>query len=410
MLESNNKFTILIVDDIPENIDILRGILNTKYNIKAATNGKTALAIAVSDHSPDLILLDIDMPEMDGFEVCRKLRETTESFELPVIFLTGKTETENVITGFKIGGQDYITKPFKPEELLSRVETHLELKKKTEQLNQLNQTLEKKVRERTAQLNKSNRGLSEANLKLEKAYSELKNLDMAKTKFLKIISHEIRTPLNGIIGMTDLLENTLESQESLEFLKYLKISVQRLNQFSKKALQITELQTKNTDIDKVKTDVQILIEEMVEEFHEAIVQKNISINTDFSSGLKISVNRHLFKICLGNIFENAVSFTGKDGAVFLNTFKENNFTVIRIMNTGEAFSQENINNMFSFFYTGHDPVDKDFGLGLSVSKLIMDAHMGDIKVENIPEIGPSVSLFIPERPDENIDTNSVISK
>ena len=169
MLESNNKFTILIVDDIHENIDILRGILNTKYNIKAATNGKTALAIAVSDHSPDLILLDIDMPEMDGFEVCRKLRETTESFELPVIFLTGKTETENVIIGFKIGGQDYITKPFKPEELLSRVETHLELKKKTEQLNQLNQTLEKKVRERTAQLNKSNRGLSEANFKLEKA-------------------------------------------------------------------------------------------------------------------------------------------------------------------------------------------------------------------------------------------------
>ncbi len=410
MTISNNKFTILIVDDIPENIDILRGILNTKYNIKAATNGKTALAIAVSDNSPDLILLDIDMPEMDGFEVCRKLRETTESFELPVIFLTGKTETENVITGFKIGGQDYITKPFKPEELLSRVETHLELKKKTEQLNLLNQTLEKKVTERTNQLRKSNIGLSEANLKLEKAYSELRNLDMAKTKFLKIISHEIRTPLNGIVGMTDLLENTLESQESLEFIKYLKISVQRLNQFSKKALQITELQIKNTDIDKVKTDLQILIEEMVEEFHEAIIQNNISINTDFSSGLKITVNRHLFKVCLGNIFENAVSFTGKDGAVFLSTFKDNNFTVIRIMNKGEAFSKENINNMFSFFYTGHDPVDKDFGLGLSVSKLIMDAHMGEIKVENIPEIGPSVSLFFPELPDEKIDTNSVISK
>ena len=166
MTESNNKFTILVVDDIPENIDILRGILNSKYNIKAAISGKTALAIAASDSPPDIILLDVVMPDMDGFEVCRKLRETRASSELPVIFLTAETEKEKLITGFRMGGQDYITKPFNPEELLSRVETHLELKEKTEQLNLLNQTLEKKVRERTAQLDESNRGLVKANLKL----------------------------------------------------------------------------------------------------------------------------------------------------------------------------------------------------------------------------------------------------
>jgi signal transduction histidine kinase len=399
MTESNNKFTILVVDDIPENIDILRGILNSKYNIKAAINGRTALAIAASDNPPDLILLDVVMPEMDGFEVCRKLRETRESFELPVIFLTSETETENVITGFKIGGQDYIAKPFKPEELLSRVETHLELKKKTEQLNLLNKTLEKKVSERTAQLDESNKGLVKANFKLEKAYSDLRNLDMAKTKFLKIISHEIRTPLNGIAGMTNLLEDTLESHESLEFLKYLKISVERLNKFSKKALQITELQTENTDITKEKIDVQMLIEEIIEDFQETIGQKNISINTDFSTGFQITADRHLLKICLGNIIENAVSYTEKDGAVFLNAFKEENVTAIRIINNGKAFSQEDLDNMFSFFYIGRDPVDKDFGLGLATSKLIMDAHMGEIKVENIPEIGPSVTLFLPEHQD-----------
>lgn len=395
MISNDKKYTILIVDDISINIDILRGLLISKYNIEEAFDGSTALAIASSDNPPDLILLDVLMPDMDGFEVCRKLRETRGGLELPIIFLTSNEEMESMITGFKIGGQDYITKPFNPDELLSRVETHLKLKENTEQLNQLNLILEKKVRDRTAQLDESNSRLVQAHLKLEKAYSDLKNLDMAKTKFLKIISHEIRTPLNGIIGMTELLADTLESPESLELLKYLEMSVERLNQFSIKALQITELQTEKTDIEKEKTNILMLIEEIVGEFKEVIDQKIISINIDIPSGLEINVNRHLFKICLGNIFENSLRFTEKDGSVFLNAFKDNDSTLIRIINDGEGFSQENLDNMFSYFYIGRDPVEKDFGLGLATSKLIMDAHKGDIKVENIPEIGPSVTLFLP---------------
>lgn len=403
MTESNYRPTILIADDIPGNIDMLIGILNSQYNTKAAINGKIALSIIFSDQPPDLLLLDVDMPEMNGFEVCTKLRETVGSSELPVIFLTGKTENENIITGFKIGGQDYITKPFNPEELLSRVKTHLELKEKTKQLNILNKTLEKKVRERTEELDKSNRGLVKANLKLEKSYWELKNMDMAKTKFLKIISHELRTPLNGITGMTNLLEDTLGAQESHEFIEYLKISVERLNRFSEKALLITKLQTEYTDIEKEKTDIRILIEEITGEFREVLEQKNISISTDYSNGLEINVNRKLFKTCLENIFKNAVSFTEKDGTIFLYVFKENDFTIVRIINKGEAFSKENLDNMFSFFYVGHDPVDNDFGLGLATSKLIMDAHKGGIEVENISGIGPSVSLFIPEHYPEDYD-------
>jgi putative two-component system response regulator len=152
MISNDKKYTILIVDDISINIDILRGLLISKYNIEEAFDGSTALAIASSDNPPDLILLDVLMPDMDGFEVCRKLRETRGGLELPIIFLTSNEEMESMITGFKIGGQDYITKPFNPDELLSRVETHLKLKENTEQLNQLNLILEKKVRDRTAQM------------------------------------------------------------------------------------------------------------------------------------------------------------------------------------------------------------------------------------------------------------------
>jgi len=120
---------ILVVDDIPKNIQLLSGMLSEKeYKIAFATNGEQALKQA-SNINPDLILLDIMMPEMDGFEVCEKLKNNEDTKDIPVIFLTGKTEAEDITKGFELGAVDYITKPFNTEELLARVSTHVELKK-----------------------------------------------------------------------------------------------------------------------------------------------------------------------------------------------------------------------------------------------------------------------------------------
>lgn len=143
---NENKDTILLVDDIPENIDILDGVLNEQYNIKAANSGNTAIKICMSDTPPDLILLDIMMPEVDGYEVCRVLKNNELTKNIPIIFVTAKNQTIDESMGFKLGAVDYITKPISPSIVLARVETHLTL------YNQ-NRILEKKVKERTYELN-----------------------------------------------------------------------------------------------------------------------------------------------------------------------------------------------------------------------------------------------------------------
>ncbi len=136
------KQTILVVDDTPENIDILVGILKVDYKVKAAPNGEKALKVA-EKNPPDLILLDIMMPVMDGYETCRRLKADPILKEIPIIFLTAKTETEDIVKGFDVGAVDYLTKPFNPQELQVRVNTHLQLRKSKQELEHKNEQLER---------------------------------------------------------------------------------------------------------------------------------------------------------------------------------------------------------------------------------------------------------------------------
>jgi putative two-component system response regulator len=144
-MDTLTKQTVLVVDDTPENIDILSGVLREDYKVKAALNGERALKIANSEAKPDIILLDIMMPEMDGYEVCRRLKSNPATQKIPVIFITAKNQEEDEQKGFEIGAVDYITKPISPAIVKARVATQLSLYDQ-------NQTLEKKVHERTEQL------------------------------------------------------------------------------------------------------------------------------------------------------------------------------------------------------------------------------------------------------------------
>jgi CheY-like chemotaxis protein len=123
------KATILIVDDVPKNIQVLGHVLDREgYLIAAATNGRQALGM-IDKVKPDLVLMDIMMPEMDGFEACRRIKEIPALKEIPIILLTAKTETDDIVRGFEMGAVDYLTKPFNPRELAVRVQTHIELKR-----------------------------------------------------------------------------------------------------------------------------------------------------------------------------------------------------------------------------------------------------------------------------------------
>jgi len=186
------RFRILIVDDNPKNLQVLATTLKQQnYEVEFAVDGNTALEW-LSSNDFDLILLDIMMPGMNGFEVCKAIREDLRK-DTPIIFLTAETEKESIVKGFSLGAQDFITKPFNTAELLARVKTHLDLKYNKEQLEILNQSLEEKVTERTRELNISNQKLME--------------FDRNKTVFLQILSKELNLPLNEVRGTVQVFKS-----------------------------------------------------------------------------------------------------------------------------------------------------------------------------------------------------------
>jgi sigma-B regulation protein RsbU (phosphoserine phosphatase) len=152
MSDSGRKGTVLVVDDSPENIDLLGGVLSQDYKIKVALNGEKALKIAGSEKPPDIILLDIMMPGMDGYEVCRRLKSDPKTRDIPVIFITSMSEVEDETKGLALGAIDYITKPIRSPIVQARVKSHLELKEARELLKNQNKTLELRVEERTREV------------------------------------------------------------------------------------------------------------------------------------------------------------------------------------------------------------------------------------------------------------------
>ena len=128
-LNNEQKQTVLVVDDTPDNLSLITALLKDLYRVKIATTGNKALQIAFSNEPPDLILLDIMMPEMDGYEVCRHLKGDSQTAEIPVIFLTAKSDIEDEVKGFELGAVDFIVKPISPPIVLARVGTHLRLKR-----------------------------------------------------------------------------------------------------------------------------------------------------------------------------------------------------------------------------------------------------------------------------------------
>lgn len=380
------KNTILIVDDTPENIDILVELLED-FDKKIAINGEDALETAFEGDPPDLILLDIMMPEMDGYEVCRRLRANKRTKDVPVIFLTAKTLKEDIIKGFEAGGQDYITKPFDARELMERVKTQLELKTQREILKNMNVVLEEKVQERTAQL-------QEALTKLDKANKELQGLDTAKNNFLLMISHELRTPLNGIVGASYFLKDSLgEDSEFGEFVDMLKISVDRLEKFSTTALVITQLQAEYK-FSKEPINIVELAEQCIATNEEAAKEKGISIYKDIvDTGLTIEAEKVMIERAVNSIIDNAIKYSEENTFIRLKIYADGDKKIMEISDKGRGFTQEALENLFKPFGLGEQHYDENIGLSLKATKLIMEAHGGEIEVKNLEEGGASVRLI-----------------
>jgi len=385
----NENFKILAVDDNPKNLKVLAALLAPQgFQVEYAFSGPEAVKMLEAE-SYDLVLLDIMMPGMDGYETCVRIKGMANNSMTPVIFLTAKTDMASLNKAFTSGGVDYITKPFSPEELLARVKTHLELKSNRQKLLEVNTWLEQKVEERTI-------ALRFAHEELEKAYRSLQSLDKAKTEFLHMINHEVRTPLNAILGFSLILQDEVELPEVKEHVEFIYHSSMRLEKFLAAVLQLTELIAREHPLPKKPTSLGKVLEACLNEYIIQTGKKGISTLLDPElTNTMVEGNEKLIRNCLQGVVENAIEYSPDGGEIGLRFIEQSGFKGCEISDQGPGFSEQAMKNLFSLFGLGEEHIDENVGLDLCLAKMIMDVHGGKVEVLNNADGGASVKLLFP---------------
>ncbi|MCT4646787.1 MAG: hybrid sensor histidine kinase/response regulator [Carboxylicivirga sp.] len=370
-------YKILIVDDAPKNLQVLgKSLKDIGYQVQFATSGLIALDWLKS-HTFDLVLLDVMMPEMDGFEVCRILRADPKYDDMPIIYLTANTDLEHTINGLESGAQDYVTKPFRAQELLARIQTQIELRQSKLHVIRTNSILEEKVRQRTEQL--------------IKAQEQLLNLEQAKGDFLRIISHEIRTPLNVILGFTGILKNNIETEAFIDYLNMLEEAAKRLEDFSLNALLITSLQLGNYKMNRQELNANSLVLNLLENYRNHEQNQQIKVSNRLDQSVVINGDAKLIDKSIQLIIDNALKVSPEDSIVQIDTYEVDNSFIVNVSDSGPGFSKDALTNLFSLFANPDKHVDKNIGIGLALVKLIMDAHNAEVTIANNSK-GASVML------------------
>ncbi len=390
----NEPFTIpprvLIVDDNPKNLQVLGKILQgEQYEVEFAIDGIAALEwLEIKPF--DLILLDVNMPGLDGFEVCRRIRANRKHDRLPVIFLTAETLRESVLKGFELGGQDYITKPFDSRELTMRVKTQVLLKRHIEQLEDLNQNLELKVQERTRELT----------IAKEKAEES----DRLKTAFLMNISHEIRTPMNGILGFLRLLEKPdLDDSRRKEFLSMANISGQRLVGTINDIIEISKIEIGDAAIVISEVNTEELMQAQLAS-HTSLAREKALVLSVFDhvrgDDARILSDRSKLEKILSNLILNAIKFTVR-GSVEIGNFLAGNELVFIVKDTGIGIPADQFGAVFERFVQADMSLNRNYegsGIGLSIVKAYVEALGGKVWLQSEVGKGSTFYFSVPYKP------------
>ncbi len=384
---------ILIVDDTPENIDVLNNLLKNHKRI-IALSGNDALKILDRGTKPDLILLDIIMPGLDGFETCRRIKENPETADIPIIFMTSLDDTVNKVKGFEFGAVDYVTKPFEPLELLKRVETHLKIRGLQSKLENQNQILEQKVKERT-------RELQEMNIELKKAKEKAEASDKLKGEFLAQISHEIRTPLNAIVSMASLLveEYADDGDEDLyDIVNGIQRGINRITRTVDLILNYSDIINGTYTFSPSKVNIYDVVIENVSLLKELAKKKNLELIINKQSELIVeNIDPYSVLLITKNIIENAIIFTDK-GKVELVLKEENGKKIFECIDTGRGISEKYLPEIFEPFTQEEQGYTRSVdgnGLGLPLAKKHCEINNIELEIETEKGKGSTFRLIFP---------------
>jgi DNA-binding response OmpR family regulator len=299
---------ILVVDDLAEIRDLLQVYLEDEgYQVLTAGNGEEALA-AVATHPPDLILLDIMMPGTDGYEVCRRLKSNEKTAFIPIVMLTALQDLEHRLQGIELGTDEYLTKPFRRLELLTRVRSLLRVKALHDQVAAYNRLLEQKVAERTAAL--------------ERALEDLREMDRLKSEFLSNISHELRTPLTPIMGyLPALLREEFGglSPDQRRVLTHVSGSVERLHRLIDDLLTFMHWESGETDLRVLPMAVAAVVQGAAAKVSAPAQEKDVHVLQKIPADLPpIQVDATAIGRALGHLLDNAVKVAPKGGQITIS--------------------------------------------------------------------------------------------
>ncbi len=422
MINDNKTFSILVVDDESKNLQLLANLLTEQnFEVELVNSGEKVFKLPALTKF-DLILLDVMMPAMNGFEVCKKLKEVSETREIPIIFLSAKGEKEDLVKGFEFGAVDYLTKPFNYIELLARVKTHLRLKYSIEELKIANAEAEKakemaeQAKDEAEQAkneaeqakNEAEQAKNEAEKaknEAEKAKHMAESANHAKSEFLANMSHEIRTSLNAVIGFGELLTSIVSDKKQKSYLDSIKSAGNSLLTLINDILDLSKIEAGKIELLYSPVDINKMFSEIEQIFNLKMKQKNlqwiIDINDNLPSALMLDETR--LRQVLLNLVGNAVKFTEK-GYIKLFTLKKlksNDETkidlTISIEDSGIGIPEQEQQTVFAAFQqqAGQD-ISKfgGTGLGLSISKGLIEMMNGQITVKSVVGQGTTFEIAL----------------
>ena len=363
LFSENGNACVLVVDDEPVNLAVMENNLSfAGYKIITATSGPDALT-KLKTHPPDIVLLDVMMPNMSGYDTARKIREKLNEEQLPIIFLTAKNQLDDLITGFESGGNDYITKPFFKDELLARVHAHVKVSILANELIQAQQ--------------------------LAHAASH------AKSNFLAVMSHEFRTPLNHIIGFSELLQEDAEEHGLDEFitdLQNIEKAGKNLLIMVSNVLAVTAAEKANPTLDLQAYAVRTLTQAIIEPFSAQATTNNNNLTVAYADAIgDMITDAKRVKTIVDNILQNACIFT-ENGQINVNVLRENqagkDWINFIIADTGAGIDADKQPRIFQPFTQADESSTRKhggIGLGLALAQINCRALGGQIDLQS--EVG-----------------------
>jgi signal transduction histidine kinase len=366
---------ILIVDDVLDNLDMLADMLQDQgHTVRIATSGQEALK-AIAECIPDLVLLDIQMPFMDGYQVCARIKADQATQDVPVIFLSALSETRDIVRGFEVGGADYVSKPFQFREVLARVNSQLVVSHQRKEIEGLR----------------------------ERDRLQYEQLTKMKDRFLHTTAHDLKNPLAGILLYSQLLKSNDPRDHSnlAEIADGIEQSVRKMQRLITDILDLAQMQI-GEGLNLTRTNIIPMVESAMRGFGMQARDNQLDLMLDLPSvPVFVDIDSHLFERVIDNLISNAIKYTPPDGQITLKIRQDQQYMQLSVIDTGIGIPEEDIPHLFEAFYrvrkASHRKASGS-GLGLSIVATVIEQHGGSVTIESELDKGSSFIVTLPVSP------------